>query len=280
MKIAMHDHEAIQGLWKLVSSIHRGTSSASTTTHLFYSGTTMQALEHDWIDDGIVVTSFELFPEFDPPRIVLTTRVTSRQDPPVVHTRVQRGLYQRHGDQLQIALAWGSEFPAQFSDDETLLILEREPGPRPPEKQPSGKPPLVDDLLGTLVWEDNWSSYTGALLREDLWFDLTLCCEEEESLVRVQELAREWVKSLTANVVRARNFATDQLHEVKNKCWLEEGQSPLTRAEFQSGLEFDAIEFNVHGACVYFGAGEFFGGHDIEVHVDERGQYLWAGLIG
>jgi len=276
----MHDHEAIQGLWKHIAHVSRGQKAWTSTTHYVFSGTRQQELRPDWVDDGTFVTTFALRPETEPRQIVLTNWFRNRHDPTEVQTRVQRGLYRLEGDRLQLCLSWGQDFPARFGDDETLITLQRDHGPPPPQRQPSGTPHLVDELLGRLTWDDNLDWYSRRFPFQDAHFELTLSRDEQDDLAPVLNRARAWMQNLDLNLSLARAFATEQLLELTNDTWLGEDQQPLTSAEFLRCLTPQSVGFHGLGGSVYFFAGDLFGGDVIVVRFDEHERFVDTEVAG
>lgn len=80
---------------------------------------------------------------------------------------------------------------------------------------------------------------------------------------------------------RARAFAEDELHAVKNESWLGEGEEPLTREKFLASLSIEDIHVDECGGfSLSYNVDEFFWGHAIMVGGNlERGPTI-ADLVG
>src|SRR5215813_8824270 len=148
------DQELIQGLWRVVSRIARGRPIKSATTHVQFDGNRVKMISPLLVEGGDW-SAFELDPNVRPRRFTMTSEWIGDDGRPV--RRTDRWLYELEGDLLR--LCWPSvfgEYPNELSDAaHGVETLVRDHGPPPQTKRASGKTPLADPVLGTLVWSDN-----------------------------------------------------------------------------------------------------------------------------
>ena len=79
---------------------------------------------------------------------------------------------------------------------------------------------------------------------------------------------------------RARQLASESLHELKNETWSGD-DSPLTASQLAERLSLEACEIAADGlATLYFDDGGLFGGHSVVVYVDANGDFVDAKLAG
>src|SRR5262249_49504966 len=65
---AMTDHEAIQGLWRLLSHVSRGSRALTSVTHFLFEGDRVREVTPDLVDDGTVRSTFQIDPTTSPKR--------------------------------------------------------------------------------------------------------------------------------------------------------------------------------------------------------------------
>lgn len=76
----MTDAEAIQGYWRLLSHVRRGSRAMTSVTHLLFEQDCMKEIDPDLVDDGSVRSTYQLDPTTSPKRIVDTTAWFDQQD--------------------------------------------------------------------------------------------------------------------------------------------------------------------------------------------------------
>jgi uncharacterized protein (TIGR03067 family) len=149
------DQQAIQGLWRVVSCVARGGQVGTGTTHYLFDGNRVKEIDPSRVDGGDWAM-FELDTEARPKRLSMTSEWAGKGGKPV--RRVDCWLYELDGNMLR--LCWPSvfgDFPDTLSDQTHGVInLARDHGPPPKTKQPTGKMPIEDRVLGRLTWEDNY----------------------------------------------------------------------------------------------------------------------------
>jgi uncharacterized protein (TIGR03067 family) len=172
----MSDHDALQGYWRLVSITLRGRPVGTSTTHWHFQGQSVHQISPSWVDAGDVEIDFELDEESDPKTICLHHRriVAGQTVGEPFLTRC--GVYRLDGDSLQIRFGGvAGRLPSSFDDESgTLDTLARHHGAPPKGKQPSGTPPIHDNLLGTLTWDDNLRRYSGKFTNDAGTIDISI----------------------------------------------------------------------------------------------------------
>src|SRR5258708_28880836 len=105
----MTDQQAIQGLWQLVSIVHRGRPTNSSEIHYLFSGDRQKEIVPSMVDEGKVRSVFSLDEEADPKEIVLTMDWNGPDGPPAANPLVQRGFYRLSGDDLEMCFGIAGE---------------------------------------------------------------------------------------------------------------------------------------------------------------------------
>lgn len=277
----MSDYDAIQGLWRLKSRTSRGQPVGDSATHYLFAGQTMKEIVPSLVDDGKLRTTFELDESARPKRITQTLDYNGPDGPPDPNPIILHYLYRIEGDTLVFCTGPHGQFPEKISDEYGIVTLERDRGPMPERRKPSGKKPLRDDLLGELPWEDNFNWYSGELELGGTKITVTLNPDDEgavtASVARAKQIVSrfEYYRSLVAD------FAVAELLELKNDTWLDEGEPKVTAANFKSKLVLESFTAYANGRVEFWHYdGQLFLGHSIEVTLDENDKCLSANIAG
>lgn len=79
---------------------------------------------------------------------------------------------------------------------------------------------------------------------------------------------------------KAKQYCAKELLDLKNELWLSEGEKALTKAEFVEQLELHFIQMSAEGTRIYFGDGDIFWGHEIEVKMTGERQFISGNIVG
>ena len=96
-------------------------------------------------------------------------------------------------------------------------------------------------------------------------------------LTRAEEL---WAQRKTL-VRQACEFAVATLLAVKNESWLNEGEEPMSEAQFMRKMKLESITVDEDGSFdFWFEDGDIFWGHSTEVRGDQERGFFDAGFHG
>jgi uncharacterized protein (TIGR03067 family) len=272
------DQRAIQGLWRVVSCVARGQSVGTGITHYQFDGNRVKPIDPSRVGGGDWAT-FVLDPAVQPKRFTMTTEWTGQGGKPVC--RVDRWLYELDGDTLR--LCWPSvfgDYPDLLSDQiHRVETLVRDTGPPPKTKQPAGKRPIKDAVLGQLTWDDNFDWWAAQVeLKPGLIIDVHVEPGNRDDETAVAT-GREFVRWLQQHELAARRFAAAQLLDTHNDAW-NEGELISART-FAGQLRLESVGIDEVGrASLYYDDGDLFWGHCIVVSVRENGEFENANIAG
>jgi uncharacterized protein (TIGR03067 family) len=273
------DQQAIQGLWRLVSCVARGGQVETCTTHIQFEGNRVKEIDPHLVDGGHW-SIFQLDPKAKPKRFTKTTEWTGKDGETV--RRVDRWLYELDGDTLR--LCWPSvfgDYPDTLSDAaHGVLTLVRDAGPPPKTKQPAGKKPITDPVLGQLVWSDNYDCWEGRLeLRTGLTVDVHIEVDGDKGDVGAVAAGRDFVRWLRRHEPAARRFAAAKLLDTHNGSW-NDGK-PISTRTFAGRMALENISIAPSGSVdLAYRDGDLFYGHWIIVAVDPDRQFKHATIAG
>lgn len=276
----MSDYEAIQGLWRYVSRIYRGQPSHSLVTHYLFSGDRHKEIVPTMVDEGKVRTFFELDEEAHPKEIVMTMDWNGPDGPLSPNPLVMRGFYRLSGDDLQMCFGIANEFPRMFSDEYGLLTLKREFGPVPECRKPSGTPPIQDDVIGTLQWDDNLSWYSAKISYNDYDIDINLSQDDTGFKSMPLVRARHVIRNLEKYVQLAKKLASEKLLDLAND-WNEDAGTPITASEFERRIRLEGVVFALDGGVIFYHKDDgIFWGHCVQLGIDQNDNYVHAAIPG
>lgn len=277
----LSDLERIQGLWKVVSVLHKGSTVGYGPTHWEFDGNRVQEIDPHYVYGGSWVT-FALDPTTTPKRIDTTHEVTNREGEIV--RRTFKECYELDGDTLRIggAQIFG-EYPEAVSDQiSTVTTLTRYHGSRPETKQPSGKQPIDNPVLGVLTWNDDREQWEAAIeLLPGLKVDISLSPDgkgDEETIASGQAFI-EWIKS---HEQEAREYAAREMTELAED-WRDEDEEPdeITPESFANRITLEAISMGAGGeATLWYDDGNLFAGHVVVVSVSPSREFTDAEMMG
>lgn len=277
----MNDLDALQGLWRIESSFSNGQPVGESATHYLIRDNSITEIVPDLVDDGTLRVTLKLDETSDPKRMVETLDYNGPDGPPDPNPVVLRHVYRIEGDTLTICTGYEDQFPHSFAEEYSIRTLVRESGPVPEGKKPSGTPPLVDEVLGTLQWDDNFNLYSGPVSVGDSTIEFSLNpssgSDASEAVARAKEIALALPRYRTL----AANFAVNDLLDLKNSNWLEDGEAAVTTEQFKSRMELASITVHPDGAITFWhNDGGLFFGHSIQVCIDSKNQCTSTNIPG
>jgi hypothetical protein len=117
-------------------------------------------------------------------------------------------------------------------------------------------------------------------------FGLVNICLEREEELSSDELAteiRSFCKSLDLILEKAFNEIVNTMVPLKNDCWLDEEETPISGEELLQAIQSKEISISLSEgglAEMFFDDGNFFGGHSIVVWHSEDGVVDRVHLAG
>ena len=229
----------------------------------------MKEIVSGFVDDGKLRATLVLDESASPKRLTETLDFNGPDGPPDPNPIILKYLYQLDGDTLILCSGALGEFPAEMSEMYSIKTLVRDSGPVPEPKKPSGTPPLVDELLGTLAWDDNLNWYRGEVRAAGASFELSLHPDEGTDASGALSRAKQIVKEYERYRTMAADYAVDGLLGLKNDTWLEDGEKELSADEFKAKMVLEAITVEADGDVTFWHHdGDLFWGHSIQVCID------------
>lgn len=143
------------------------------------------------------------------------------------------------------------------SDDESLSAIAKEL-----------KNPIVvsTERFGELVLDRSIGWFEGEAVWNGEAIRVTFPVEEGESIGDALDVAERLWLDQGPWKKRIDDFAVQELLELKNGTWLEEGESELTASEFISRMKLDSIQVFPDGQFEFWhNDGDLFWGHSIQV---------------
>jgi uncharacterized protein (TIGR03067 family) len=277
----MKDEDAIQGLWRLVKRVSGGQQVHDCVSHYLFRDGVYQEIIPDEVDDGTLRCTYRLEPRKRPKRIFITLDWNGPDGPPDPNAMLLKGFYEIEGDTLRLCMGCDQDFPAEFSDAAgSLILLTRDKGPMPETKKPSGTPPIDDEVLGRLIWDDNldwWETKVRVGRGSSAEFFLSAPRKGKRLESALQD-AREFLHWLRANERAAREFAAEQLLDLHNDEW-NKGK-PTSKSAFMKRMKLESVCRSSRGATLYYRDGDLFLGHSITIELTKQGTFKRAGIAG
>jgi hypothetical protein len=162
-------------------------------------------------------------------------------------------------------------------DDLPALLLQHMPGKTP--REPPARPPrILDTTLGRLSQLQGLPGcYTGKVRVGPRKVSLDLLPRDAPNEALVARATRI-VRALDRFVGRAARYAADQLIDVKNEAWLEDGQSPIRAIDLVRALTLLGVCIHDESVTFEFDDGGMFLGHRVKVSMGARDRLLEASI--
>ena len=265
----MSDSEALQGLWRVESYTRKGSPSHTPATHYLISGNSKKQIVPNFVDDGRLRSTFVVDCAASPKRLTTTLDYNGPDGPPDPKPIILHQLFNLDAEVLTLCSGPFGSFPDEISDKYTILTLVRDHGPIPEPTQPSGSPPLVDEVLGTLEWDDNLNWYRGEVRVSNTSFDISLKPNDGTNASSALARAKQVVKDFERYRQLVSDYAVDGLLELKNDTWLEEGSDEVSAETFKARMTLQEIGVEADGKVTFRHSDSgLFLGHSIQVCID------------
>jgi hypothetical protein len=293
----MTDEEAIQGYWRIVSYFAYGDEAGVSATHYYFGQGRFQRIASHFWDDGKSRCTYRM--DEKARRIVLVEDRNGPDGPPDPNPVVTQALYRFQGNRLEICAGGNGQFPREITSQEILTTFERESGPVPQMRKPSGKKPLEDEQLGRLPWSDRLGQYCGKVLlpaganrgileRIASVFSRNQCeiefAIEEDTDGNIQPALKR-AKTLAGKLQEyeqaAKEYAVARLLDLKNEFWCDAGEKPTNAKQFRARMTLASIVAKCDGGIVmYFHDGGLFAGHWVQIDMNAADEFVHADIPG
>ena len=153
--------------------------------------------------------------------------------------------------------------------------------PSQPKKTAAKNLPIPDEIIGMLTFNERFQWFETKYQTKGYSFELDIDIDNRAEVIKKLPMVREIITHLESIDQKMRQFAVEQLLELKNETWREEGEPELTKADFTARMSIETISFNDDGEYeIWYGDGDLFWGHSITVSVDRKGRPERADING
>ncbi len=140
-------------------------------------------------------------------------------------------------------------------------------------------PDLNHPILGLLKYNDTCDWYEGKLFFQDRSIEFSVSTDDETNVESILEQIDGFVDRLEYYSETAKDYAVEQLLELKNDTWLDEDEKTLTPMQFKVRMLIKSIGISPDSStCFYYDDGELFFGHEISVTMDSSNRFIDAGI--
>ncbi len=138
---------------------------------------------------------------------------------------------------------------------------------------------VVDDVLGTLTWDETYQWYQGKLeVAPGFWTELRLLPDDKTRQADLAR-ARQAAQHLQRQEVALREAAADALLPRHNDVWND--GSPIDRETFVGRMTLEGLTVYGDGsAALDYNDGDLFWGHNIVVSLHENDTVQSVGIEG
>jgi hypothetical protein len=140
---------------------------------------------------------------------------------------------------------------------------------------------LTDPVLGELRWETSFSWwFTQIRLPSGEWLDVIIDPGDEDPLAFVRRAARLYSQAMEAEREILGQAIENGLLDLYNE-WRREDERQMTPQEVKNQLALTFIRIDtITPITLSYDAGDRFGGHSVDVKVNERFQAAEVTLVG
>lgn len=197
-------------------------------------------------------------------------------DPFYEHAR-----FRLDGDRLLFCMSSSNKLHTVSDDIGSLYTLQRDRGPVPEFKQPSGTPPIDDPLLGRLNWDDNSRCYEGRFDRQGQSLCLHVSADPASPAAVDLTRAKHIVTNLNRYVALAKKYAAIFLLDVKNESWLDEDDEEVSQDQFMAQMKLETVAVRHDGSVEFWhDCDDLFWGHGIMVQIRPDDTCSRADIVG
>ncbi len=148
-------------------------------------------------------------------------------------------------------------------------------------RKPTSKPDLSDPVLGRLRYDKDVKWYEGVFAVGGSSISFNLEVNEQGDVAPALNRARQVLGDLERHARGARDYAVEQLLDLKNESWLDEDEEPVTAEQFQARMELRGLVFSRNGEVTFYHRdGDLFYGHSIQIAMDAADRFIDADIPG
>jgi hypothetical protein len=105
--------------------------------------------------------------------------------------------------------------------------------------------------------------------------------DERGEIATAVNRARQVLGEFERHASGAREYAVQELLDLKNESWLDEDEEPVTPDQFKSRMELEGLVFSPDGEVnFYHRDGDLFCGHCIQISMDGADHFVDAAIPG
>lgn len=143
------------------------------------------------------------------------------------------------------------------------------------------RPDVNDPFLGRLRYDENLDWYDGEFTVGDSPIAFHLRIDEQGEIAPALDRARQVLGEFVGYARGAREFAAQELLDLKNESWLDEDEEPVTPEQFQARMELEGLVFSPDGEVTFYHRdGDLFCGHCIQISMDGTNRFVDADIPG
>jgi hypothetical protein len=152
----------------------------------------------------------------------------------------------------------------------------------PPRKQTLlDNPPISNKLIGPFAFDENLQQFKADYEHYGHSIQLSIATAYREQAAELLVQTTDIISRLTEVDQQARNYAANQLLDLKNDVWLDEDEEELSADAFTTCMSIDSISFEEDGSFqIWYADGDLFWGHSITVSCNQAGQPQDANING
>jgi hypothetical protein len=140
---------------------------------------------------------------------------------------------------------------------------------------------LSDPFLGRLRHDKTVNWYEGVFTVGDSPVAISLEVDEQGDVAPALNRAREVLEDIERHARGARDYAVEQLLDLKNESWLDEDEEPVTPEQFRARMELKGLVFSPAGEVTFSHRdGDLFYGHSIRISMDGTDRFIDADIPG
>jgi len=272
----LSDYERLQGAWLIRYTRNRkNTGCRRNCTHYVFKGNELYLYCPSSVDPWWLDCEFKLDETCEPKRISLFNERNQ-----LMVYRLSDGTLELCNSPEKNSFPPGFDVEADYCDE--IIILERDQGELPQSKRKSDVSPIFDKDFGQLCWNDDRDWFAGSVLFKGREVELYLQPESPADVAVAVSRLKSYVKKLKDYDRRAKEYICQEMLELKNSNWLDDGQKAYTPKGFMAGLHLESISVDFNGGIQLSYDADYllFFGHGILLSLDERDQFSNAHLAG
>ncbi len=143
------------------------------------------------------------------------------------------------------------------------------------------KTEITHPIIGMFKYDESLGWYEGHISIASENVALYLSAESKVEAESILSSASSRMPSLEFTLASAKSYAAEQLIELKNGEWRDEGGSTVSCTEFIEKLQTESVTFYPHQNMeIVFKDGGLFFGHVVLVSCDEKEKFTDATIAG